>query len=582
MHAPIRKMWLSGLMALVAVVAALASGCAGNSVSRQPCRSGCVASAQIFHGMLNTNGANDLTPPDPAMVADTNALAVVNALFDGLVTLDAHLAVEDWGARKIDVSTDGLTYTFYLRPGQFFSDGTPVNASDYAYSINRSLTPCLASPMAAYLSAIKDAQTFNAEACHGGHITAANGQTQPVVQSLVGDSIVADDSGETLTVTLAHPAAYFLSALASSTSSVVEQEVVDPHYADSTWTDTLGQGATGQGGSGMFYLAGWDHRAGKIVLKSNPHWWGIAAGNKPHLQEIDWTLFKDAISALAAYQAGTYDMALVTPDQVAQAQRLRDYHQVPTLATYGVMMDWAQPPFDNVDAREALCLAIDRDAFVAAVAPAALLPTWHIVPQGMPGYSADLAGPDGVTSTRGAPDKARAHWQTYLKTLHGAPPRIAYSYPSTDAAAGTWAQALAQQWQTVLGVAITLTPYDPSHLPSAPVANQLERVTWAADYPDPRDILSLQLLSDSPFNLNHVDVPPADDLMRGADINPDQVVRMEEYQQAEQLLLNQVAWCPLFQSAAQYLVRPTMRNWFEDAQGVPPDDAWVAAWVSTQ
>ena len=585
MRVQLKKVSLSGSMLALGAVALLAAGCAPINLLPQPTATPyyiptCCAA---FNGIMVTDGSSDVATLDPNLAADTNSLEVVRLIFDGLVTLDRNLHVELWGAKEIDVSADGLTYKFHLRPYQGFANAHFVLASDYAYGMNRALHPCLAAPRASNLFAIKDAQTFNAETCHNGQISAAQGQSGPVIQTLVGDSIVPDDSAGTLTVTLAHPVAYFLAALADSPAYALDPTVVGPDITSEAWLDHLQDGPTGQGTSGMFYLVRWDHRVGgQIVLKANPYWWGIAAGKKPNLTEIDWTLFKDGASAYAAYKAGQYDMAFVTPDQVARVQGRQDEHQVPLLAVSAVVMNWAMPPFDSLDARLAFCLAIDRDALVASLAPGAATPSWHIVPQGMPGYNPDLTGPDGVTSTHGDPDQARAHWQAYLQTLHGAPvPTITYFYPLYSASAKKWGEVLQQQWRAVLGVSVTLDTIDfVQPLQRALPNYQIQQFGWSADYPDPQDFLSNLFLPSSQYNTEHANVPAANVLMPAADANSDQEVRLQQYQQAEQLLVDQVAWCPISQAVDHYLLRSYVRNWFEGLQGVPPNDVWTQTFIT--
>lgn len=155
-------------------------GCAGPSVTEGCCNN--FSRHQIFEYLLPVGLNGDIATLDPDLATDPASRTVVSLLYDGLVTLDQHLQVEWWGARQIVVSPDGLTYTIHLQPNQKFADGTPVTAADNAYSINRALNPCLASPLAPDLFAIRDAETFANETCGEGQISVdtAIGQTGPV------------------------------------------------------------------------------------------------------------------------------------------------------------------------------------------------------------------------------------------------------------------------------------------------------------------------------------------------------------------------------------------------------------------
>ena len=99
------------------------------------------------------------------------------------------------------------TYTFKIRPGLKWSDGTPIDANTFAYSINRSLNPCTGSVVTYYMFPIKDAPAFSTETCGSDGTTIAG-----KIQSLIGDSITVPDS-QTLVIKLSAPAPYFLEAL---------------------------------------------------------------------------------------------------------------------------------------------------------------------------------------------------------------------------------------------------------------------------------------------------------------------------------------------------------------------------------
>ncbi|HKW21274.1 MAG TPA: ABC transporter substrate-binding protein, partial [Ktedonobacterales bacterium] len=170
-----------------------------------------VAKDQTLRLGWATGGGPDITTLDPAQCADTSCIQLMSLLYDGLVTVDRHEQIVPWAAKSWSISPDGLTYTFRLQPNQRFSDGAPVRPSDFAWSIDRSANPCLGSQLSYYLATIKDASAFSGETC-------ANHQPVGAITTLIGDSVIPDDSANTLTIKLAQPAAYFLAALTYSTS----------------------------------------------------------------------------------------------------------------------------------------------------------------------------------------------------------------------------------------------------------------------------------------------------------------------------------------------------------------------------
>lgn len=573
--------WARMAIALGAI-AALLAGCALGGRPTKPALD--LAASQVLRVALFT--VNGVLPTlDPDIVSDTGSQTVIDLLYDTLVTLDTQMRVEPWGAAQVDISADGLEYTFHIRTGQRFADGTPVTAANYAYSLNRTLNPCVASGVAFYLFAIKDAQTFVNERCQRGVISRAVGQKSPALTTLIGDSIAAPDP-TTLTVTLAQPAAYFLAALTYPVGAALDPNVIGPDPSAEGWQNGLSGGPHGRGTGGMFAVSRWDHAQGTIVLKPNPYWWGLSAGKKPHLTEIDVTTFADESTELSAYASGRFDLALPGLGSVftdgAPWPAQRDFHRAPTFIEYAIIMNSTTPPYNNLDAREALCLAVNRDALTEQIDGGQYLPTWHIVPQGMPGYNAALTGPDGVTSTSGNPTAARVHWDAYLRSLHGAkPPEMRFYYFDFSRSQQQLASALAQQWLAVLSIAVTPRAYEIDTWLGVPPPSlpPLTRFAWQADYPEAQDILAL-LRADSPYNPGTARVPAADALLRQADATTDRAQRDVLYNQAEQLYVNAVAWCPLFQGTAGYLLRPRLRGWQMDGRGLTPLDSWLATYIA--
>jgi len=580
MRLGLNKWSLSAVGATVGTVALLLAGCGTGSTT--PTGPTNLAASQVFNWNFPAGGSSDINTIDPDIATDTNSASVINLVFDGLVTLDKNLDVEAWGAKSWDISADGLTYTFHLRSGQSFSDGKPVTSADYAYSINRSVNPCLASPVSYYLFELTDAATFASETCKSGVISAAKGQTTPVIQTLVGDSVLTPDS-QTLVLKLAAPAAYFLEAMTYPTSYAIEQSVVGSDLSSEKWTDTLTQGTTGQGTNGMYYVSVWDHNAGKIVLKQNPHWWGLTQGKKPYLTEIDFTEFKSGDTAYSAYQAGQFDVGYPTVALLAQAKTQPDFHQTGTLTYFGINFNWKTPPFTSLDARQAFCEAINRDQLNTSILKGADTPEWNIVPKGMPGYNPNVTGPDGITATTGDQTKAAAHWQAYVASLSGAKPApVTYLYVAGSASQTNLAQALQSQWQQVLGVSVTLKGEDfNTYLADSNSGNYIAtRFGWQDDYPDPQDFLTLLFDTTAQYNSQHESVPQADTLMEAADKNTNQAARLTNYNQAEQLLINQVATCPLYRGNSYYQVRSWVHGWYINAGGGTPNDAWVSAYIT--
>lgn len=592
-----RRLSLPGLMLTFGTCALLVAGCIGGPASNAP-NDVAPKDKQILNYQLVT-GATDIVGLDPDMsFADqqetarsphAGSILPISLIFSGLVTFDRNLGVTNWDATKIDVSSDGQTYTFHLRDGLKFSDGAPVTAADYAYSINRTLDPCLASPIAPYLYEIKDAYTFNAEKCTpgagGSPGTYAPGynQTTPVLKDLLTDSVVASDP-TTLVIKLAAPTAYFLPALAYPSSYAIERSVVGADGYNSRWTDALSKGTTGQGGSGPYYVSKWDHK-GTLVLKANPNFHDPQQ-KQPYIQTININIYADAGTAYKAYQSGKDDFGYPPLSQLAQAKKASDYHELGTLWINYVGLNWKQAPFDDRRARQAFALALNKDKLNTDVLHSAQIPTNHIVPRGMPGYYPALKGPASVTSTQGDADKAKSLWQQYVndkcggQTANCAP--ITLTYSSSSPTAGAVAAGMKDMWKSVLGVNVTLqaVEFDTLLGQLATQSVQLWNIGWRAYYPDPQDWLSLQFMSHAEYNAGNVSVPDAETLMSRADTDLNLSERLQQYQQAEQMLVDQVAWIPYNQVTDHWQNRAWIHGYAETALGEPSLDQWLSTYIA--
>jgi peptide/nickel transport system substrate-binding protein/oligopeptide transport system substrate-binding protein len=210
-------------------------------------------------------------------------------------------------------------------------------------------------------------------------------------------------------------------------------------------------------------------------------------------------------------------------------------------------------------------------------------PQWSVVPQGMPGYVANAAGPDGVTSTTGDQAKALQHWQAYVASLGGKPvPAISILYPSGSATRKAVWEAVAAAEKQVLGVTVTTKPEDfNTYVKDQTAGNfQMSRFGWAADYPDPQDWTTLLFTTDSTNLGGQASAPGADALMHQADADTNASRRIQEYDTVEQELLSNAAVCPLYQNLFQYKVRPWVHGYFQDAQTFIPLDSIVSMYIT--
>ena len=528
---------LSGLMLMLATLSLLALSACSQTGGGGTIRSD---SQQVYRMYLNANGT-DIKTMDPAKNQDFYSYFPISLVFPGLLSLDASGNVMPWAASSMpSFNAANNTYTFTVRSGITWSDGTPIDANTFAYSINRSLNPCTGSAVTYYMFAVQDAAAFSTQTC------ATDGKTiVGKLQTLIGDSIMVPDN-QTLVIKLAAPAPYFLDAMTYPTTFAQPEQLIE-RYGATDWINHL----TDNGGFGgnMYKVAVWDH-AGNVDLVRNPSFWGTA----PKLRDIDFKVYKTIQAEYADYQTGRLDVGTAPPAEYKQSKQRTDFHEQPYLATAYYQPNWAKAPFNNVLVRQAFDLALNKEVLSNDVNQGSTVATNHIVPQGMYGYDPSLTGPDGTQSVTGNPAKATQLMQQYASTacsgqFSKCPPVTLFD--SNDPAVTTFDQAAVQMWQTAFpGYPIKTQFIDFNTLLSqiySPNAPQIFGIGWTADYPDPQDWLSLQFGPGSINNTGNVDVPAANALMSRADLDLNPTDRASLYNQAEQLLVDQGAWITTYQ-----------------------------------
>src|SRR5438128_2494257 len=279
------------------------------------------ASQQVF--VDPEVGVADIATFDPGLSPDFASIAAINMVFTGLVQLDDTQQVAPQLAQSWQVSSDGLIWTFHLRPDLHFSDGTPLTSSDVAYSIDRALQPAEKSSVGpAYLALIKDSDKLNA------------GQ----IKTIIGDSLLTPDPS-TIIIIVKQKASYFLDALTYPCSYIVEKRLVQKYGV--SFTDHLTEG----GGDGPFKVSRYIHGK-EIVFVPNPYYYGP----KPQLRQVVFPFYRGADVAFRAYQAGQVDFSGVPTAELSMAKALPNgqFHQVSQLVILYYAMNYLVKPFDNI------------------------------------------------------------------------------------------------------------------------------------------------------------------------------------------------------------------------------------------
>ncbi|MDP6823786.1 MAG: peptide ABC transporter substrate-binding protein [Dehalococcoidia bacterium] len=458
-------------------------------------------------------------PPtlDPALVSDTSSARIVLELFSGLVRLDQNLKIVPDLAETWEMSDDFTVYTFTLRSDARFSDGSPVLASDFKYAMERAAHPDTESTVAElYLGDIVGIQ----EIIDGdGSVTTASGIE------------VLDD--QTLRFTIDAPKPYFLAKLTYPTAFALRQSNVES--GGSLWTDN-------PVGSGPFILEKYDIGV-QMILARNENYYDRPA----YLDRVQINLAGGG--AMQQYETDEIDITGVGLSDLDRVQDPndalnRDLVSVPPGFTTSYLgFNVEEPPLNDLKFRQALAHAIDKDEIAEAVFSGLVLPARGVLPPQFPGFNADLQPLEF--------DVAKAQQllaESSYPSLSDRDKRIEITTQGTGASPSLSIVAMADMWSRHLGVEVEIQLVEFATYLQDLHRNRLQAyfAGWEADYPDPQDWIDILFHSESPRNDGNYSNPEVDRLVEKARTEQDVIRRTELYQQAEQMIVNDVAWIPVW------------------------------------
>jgi peptide/nickel transport system substrate-binding protein/oligopeptide transport system substrate-binding protein len=313
--------------------------------------------------------------------------------------------------------------------------------------------------------------------------------------------------------------------------------------------------------------------------------------------------YKADDTTFKAYQANEVDSSRVPSVQLANAKAMPDnqFHQIPVLDVYYFGLNAMAKPFDNLKIRQAFALALNKDEIAHNVYKDKVIATNHIVPNGMPGYNPALTGPQNTKITNGNQTLAKQLFQQGMqdeKLTAATFPTITLTVSSQgDTDQRNEFAAEQQMWKSVLGVNVKIDDVDFGKLLDErantvgnPNGMQMYALDWSADYPDAEDWLTLLFdkgSSKNAVNFGQNNTPESaqevavQKLMEQADGNSDPTQRLQQYNQAEQQIVNFVAWIPRYQATSSLLRKPCVVGVVDNPQAMTPPEDWGSIYIST-
>lgn len=472
---------------------------------------------------------------DPSVTVGAGYEWLTN-IFEGLTRIDpTNGKVIPAAAEKWQASADGKQYTFTIRKGLKWSDGSPLTAKDFEWGWKRTLDPKTGSRFAYVMYFIKGAEAYNT----------GKGDADSVGVKALDDN--------TLQVTLGDSSPFFPMMVSMVTYYPLPRAAIEK-FGDK-WVDPANIVS-----NGPYKFESWkpDQQA---VLVRNPNYWGPPTG----VDKAIWTIFEDQMQqGLTAYENNEVDISPVGAqdlDRVRKDAKLGKELRTDSGSGVTVLaIDTSSKPFDNPQVRQALYLGIDRDKLANAVYKGAVLPALTLVPPGIDGNNPAAALKGGIADAK-----------TLLASA-GFPdgkgfPEVQY-YTGGDADSKLLGEFIQNQWLTNLGIKTKLNPLEGKAFSDWRRATRKDRKPyngvvvrgWTSDYLDPTDWYNSILASKADYWDTRWKNATFDALVDKAASDMDLAQRKKMYEDAEVIVMQDMPIIPLDFDAYYTVVKPNVQG----------------------
>jgi len=499
-----------------------------------------LAAGQVLH-RGNSGEPQTLDPHRSEGVPGAN---VLRDLFEGLTTTSPDGRIVPGAAGRWDISRDGLTYTFYLREDARWSNGEPVTAADFVFSFRRAVAPDTAAAYGRMLAPIE----------HAERILAGNAPPETLGIEALNE--------RTVQIRLASPTPYFLGLLTHPTTFPVHPPSLDMHGDNFSRPGTLVS-------NGAFELVEWTPRS-TLVLARNPHYHGA---DGVFLQRVVYHPIEDENAEFKRFRAGDLAWTDQVPSTLFQWLETRYPGALsvsPWFGTYYFGFNLTREPFqDSLELRQALTLAIDREILTNKVTRFGEIPSFTLVPEGLPDYEPPM--PDYAFLTQDQREEmARARYRE-AGYSESRPLEVELRY-NTSENHRKIAVAIAAMWKQVLGVRTRLVNEEfRVFLQNRELKRETEvfRAGWIGDYQDAFTFLEL-FHSEHRRNDSGYANPRFDRLLARIAEERIQARRRNLMVEAERMLLADQVVLPVYTYVTKRLVNPLLKGWEPNVMDIHP------------
>ena len=481
---------------------------------------------------------------DPGVTNNSFAQYVIINCFEGLVTYDESGSVVGGSAESWDVSEDGTVYTFHLRDGLKWSDGSPLTAQDFVYSIQRVLTPDTAAQYVSMVTSyVKGAQEY-----YDG-----TGSAEDLGVKAVDD--------QTLEITLLQPTSYFIDVLSMWVYDPVQQATVEAN--GDSWSTSADTYIC----NGPFKVTEMNSNE-SVVLEKNENYWDA---DNVTLDKLTFRYILDNSTALTAYESGEVDGIISVPSSdyarlKAENAGLQVY---PSYGTVYYNINCSVAPFDNSLVRKALCLAIDRQSLIDNVVQTDAEPAYSFL---APGYMVDGKDITDGRSNYGLSATADVEAAQEALAEAGYPngegfPTLQLSYYQDDTVSKI-VEAMAEMFKNNLNINVEVSSNDWAIFYDNVLQGnyQVAAMGWSADYLNPMSFLPLFKTGDSTNNSFYSN-PDYDALVEQVMVETDSQKAAELTMQAADIASNDYCCLPLYYKSNTFLMHDNISGYYMTASG---------------
>jgi oligopeptide transport system substrate-binding protein len=493
-----------------------------------------LAESQVVH---RGNGEEPQTL-DPHLAEGVPSSNILRDLFEGLTTTAPDGRIVPGTARHWNISRDGLTYTFFLDPDGRWSNGEPVTAGDFVWSWRRAVDPATGASYSRMLSPI-----VNAEAILAGEMP----------PEALGVEALND---MTFQVELEDPTPYFLGLLTHSTSYPVHRESIEEHGDSHVRPGNLVS-------NGAFTLADWRVRS-NIELVKNPHY---RAADEVVVERVVFYPLEDENTEFNRFRAGDLHWTYQVPNSQFRwlEQNMPEALMVaPWFGTYFFSFNLTREPFeDNLALRQALNLAVDREILTEQVSRFGEIPTFNLVPPGLPEYESPETPWAAMTQQEREAEAQRLYREAGYSEQRPLEVELRYN---TSENHRKIAVAVAAMWKQVLGVRTRLINEEFRVFLQNRAQRRVTEVFrsgWIGDYQDAFTFLEL-FHSEHGRNDAGYDNDRFDRLLERIASERIPASRRNLMAEAERMILADQVILPVYNYVTKRLIDPRLKGWEEN------------------